>query len=279
MSDIPMFVAQTILTPKFSVKLQFCGVLKSVFSWRIARVFRVFFPLNTSFCLWIEFSSIPHFCWWTRNYCWWMLVKYYQKHRVLPSWRFCTDKTTLFVDQTSSHHGTSSGHRSFAQELLTSNFWQSRREKRCAAMDGMGYGWNGVPHFQTRIVHLGMDGWVGGWIDSVYFWTALDRVTGHCQVCKSSFCFTCIMFCDTIPFLQRRIICHTYMLHHPPSRNWLHLTPEQPEHSGNQPWLADCRPLYLDGAAKGGAQVKNGPGWAFPKDQGNLMELIPQRWW
>ena len=31
MSDIPMFVAQTILTPKFSVKLQFCGVLNLFF--------------------------------------------------------------------------------------------------------------------------------------------------------------------------------------------------------------------------------------------------------
>ena len=31
MSDIPMFVAQTFLTPKFSVKLQFCGLLNRFF--------------------------------------------------------------------------------------------------------------------------------------------------------------------------------------------------------------------------------------------------------
>ena len=103
----------------------------------------------------------------------------------LPSWRFCSDKTTLFVDQTLlpwdflRPQVLCAGASDL--QLLAESKGEAVRagmewgppfsDTNCTSGDGWVGGW--------------MDGWMDGWIDTVYFWTALDRMTGHCQVCKA----------------------------------------------------------------------------------------------
>ena len=200
------------------VKIQFCGLLNQFFLGE-SLVFSVFlFLLNTLLCLPIKFN--PAF----------VLVK---PKRLLADIGEILSKWYFFVGvflHWFNHPFCWNHLQGLPPQVLCSGdpdlrlLADSKRE--AVRSHGM--------------IEFYIWGWMTGWI--VVTWL-LFRLPLSCAiiVCKPSFCFTCIMFCATIPLLQRR-------------KNGTRTA------TGRlQQWQATL------------------PRWCSRRR--NLMELIPQRWW